>query len=401
MKRLPSPERLDSSERLLSSENPTSSERPPLVDATEKAKNRLENYRTFARVARMKGFQVPAESDVVSDEALVGSVTMRLPTVRGQFALTFFQNRDETGWKTAWIENGTKRFERTWVRKDDGTEIFSQNDLERRFSSRIDQCVLSAMVAREKAKQRDFREIEKVEVGSDDLKAIYRRLEEPWVRNSGNETGGFWFASPYLAHDGTFPLRNLELPLKEQESATPVSHEIWDLSFFQNAYRKRMLSDFSDYERSLALKFAKRAKVTESGHPLLGFCRTFNWHKHPGAPLSPSDGDLNHPGAEPSAMYSGTALATFYAIANRVGQNDAVRSWTNALTLPHGKYGGMSDYVITFWKVLKILPEERKRREAAIEKIGKIRGISLGLCETDGKLKHLSTCAEVPGIGAF
>jgi hypothetical protein len=310
--------RASSPERPVSLERSPSQERPPLVDATEKAKNRLENYRTFARVARMKGFQVPAESDVVSDEALVGSVTMRLPTVNGQFVLTFFQNRDEAGWKTAWIEKGTLRFERIWTRKNDGTETLSQNTLERRFSNRIDRCVLSAMVAREKAKQRDFREIEKVEVGADDLRAIYRRLEEPWVRDSGNETGGFWFASPYFTHGGTFPLRNLELPLKEQESATPVSHEIWDLSFFQNAYRKRMFSDFSDYERSLALKFAKRAKVTESGHPLLGFCRTFNWHKHPGAPLSPSDGDLNHPGAEPSAMYSGTALATFYAIANRV-----------------------------------------------------------------------------------
>lgn len=56
-----------------------------------------------------------------------------------------------------------------------------------------------------------------------------------------------------------------------------------------------METDYSEYERSLAIRFVRKCGTEASGHPLLGFCRGFNWHKHPGSPFGPSEGDLNGP----------------------------------------------------------------------------------------------------------
>ncbi len=310
---------------------------------------------------------------------------MRTETVGGNFAATLVHGDGGSALSLAWYDHGIRRHAKSLGFE---TAELSNGRFETALSKRLDRLMISAMAEREREKQREFREISELSVSTRDLETIAERLDSPEIRSSGNETGGFWFASPYSVSNGVFRLSNLEIPHLFQERATPVSHEIWDLSFFRNAYRKRMGADYGEYERSLALEFLKRAGTESGGHPLLGFCRPFNWHKHPGSPFGPSEGDLNHPSAEPASMYSGTALATLYAIANPYSgplPREALEKNAVVLRAKSGR-----GYFLTFWKVLKVLPEERVRRRSA------------GLPESSGNLPvHLSEKTVGAGGGEY
>ena len=67
----------------------------------------------------------------------------------------------------------------------------------------------------------------------------------------------------------------------------------------------------------------KAAKRAERGNPevpafplALDF---FNWHKHPGAPLGPSGGDINHPDSASGKFEDSPTLpAVTFAIANEM-----------------------------------------------------------------------------------
>ncbi len=150
----------------------------------------------------------------------------------------------------------------------------------------------------------------------------------------------------------------MEFGIRESASQTYVLPNI-------SHARNRLFSRFETY-------FERKFRT-----PLTAFL--FNWHKHPGAPLSPSQGDLNSPNATPLVFELAPGMgAMTYAIANRIDRFSSLTSLKPGtfLVLKGNEFGGERDYVFTFWKVLRILEEEKTRRNEAVEKIGFARARS-------------------------
>lgn len=98
----------------------------------------------------------------------------------------------------------------------------------------------------------------------------------------------------------------------------------------------------------------------------------FNWHKHPGAPLGPSGGDINHPDSASGKFEDLPTLPVVtFAIANEM--NSLVRiageGMSNSRVLKGSDFEGERDYLVTFWKLLRISNDERARREAFIARV--------------------------------
>ncbi|MDQ1343857.1 MAG: hypothetical protein QG650_577 [Patescibacteria group bacterium] len=118
----------------------------------------------------------------------------------------------------------------------------------------------------------------------------------------------------------------------------------------------------------------------------------FNWHKHPGAPLGPSDADINHPDSASGKFADSPALGTVtFVIANRM--DGRVRRMGNPLShsyvLRGKRYRSPNDYLLTFWKLLRISDVERARREAWISETGLTEAVSFGIADRSGRLLHL------------
>lgn len=275
-------------------------------------------------------------------------------------------------------------------------EVGNLDEFARNIENACETLCQSALLARNEAKYEDFRNVSKFEVTSEDLSKIYGQLEDPATSRSNRETGGHWFSSPYLVSDGTFRFEGLALPKNEEIDSSSVEFGIRESAsktyVIPNVVsaRNRLFSDFETY-------FEKKFRT-----PLTTFL--FNWHKHPGAPLSPSQGDLNSPNATPLVFDLSPGMgAMTYAIANRIDRFSSLSSLKPGtfLVLKGDRFGGQRDYVFAFWKVLRISEEERSRRTEAISEIGESRARSFGLISSDGRLLHLSREVRIEGVGTF
>lgn len=128
-----------------------------------------------------KGFEAPGASDVVSDAALAGSVTLRLPTVGGHFSVTLTQNASGATLSIRWFDRSEERYVLS-VGVDTGATF------PEKLPERLDRLMLSAMSERERKKQLEFRNVRELVVSASDIAAISERLERPEIRKSGNET---------------------------------------------------------------------------------------------------------------------------------------------------------------------------------------------------------------------
>lgn len=115
-------------------------------------------------------------------------------------------------------------------------------------------------------------------------------------------------------------------PKPEQIDSTSVEFAIrgehWE-NYVSSNLSKAFRASYSPGERKLlssAIRRAEREKPDVRPFPLaLDF---FNWHKHPGAPLGPSGGDINHPDSASGKFEDSPTLpAVTFAIANEASEH--------------------------------------------------------------------------------
>lgn len=337
-----------------------------------------------------------AAADVLSGEYAFATKesevpgTFVLPTLAGEFLATIDESGDAPRLRFSWYEGRKERFStfRDLMFSGDPGELRAT------FRSSLEDAYYAAAVFRENAKRQEFREVRIFEISDRDLSSIYRQLEDPATARTNRETGGFWFSSGYSVRDGVFRFRNLANPLPEEIDSTSaefaIRYEKWETYVGSNV-SKAFRIDFSPGERKLFSRALERAaKNPDDPNPFPFAIDFFNWHKHPGAPLGPSHADINHPDSAPGKFADSPSLGTVtFVIANRLEPGNSEKRLWNSHVLRRADYGGSSDYLLTFWKLLRISDEERSRRESFVARVGRPQAAALGICDRDGRILHI------------
>lgn len=240
-----------------------------------------------------------------------------LPTPVGEFRSSLVESADGAKFRFSWTESQSDRF----VTEHDVPVSGEPNEIRNAVRKALEDAYFEAAEYREKTKAEELREVRTFEVSKRDCAAVYAQLEAPETVKSNRETGGFWFGSGYGVKDGVFRFRNLANPLPEQIDASSVEFAIrdehWE-GYVGSNVSKAFRADFSPGERKLFSKALERAsRNAKNANPFPLAVDFFNWHKHPGAPLGPSGGDINHPDSASGKFEDSPTLPVVtFAIAN-------------------------------------------------------------------------------------
>lgn len=266
------------------------------------------------------------------------------------------------------------------------TDAAGVEDMEKQIEAATEALAKLLLRVRDIRKQREFSDLKRLEISADDLFRLYRQFEVPDIFHSDKDVGGHWFTSPYYVKNGTFRFEGLVTP--ESKDGTGIRSES---EYFESHLFRANNRAFSPFEQKFSPEFRGLSVL--------------NWYKHAGKSPRPSWHDLNDSKEHAPIFFGGSPVmrAQIFAVATRLDPDSPVEELEPGTyaELPGWRCGGSHNYVLPFWKALRISGVERSRRMAAVEKLGSSESRSLGLVNDFGELALLDKEIRIPELGAF